>query len=187
VEEVDYMLGRNFLVSVSGHGGGGRGPFEKVEELAALDIANVEKGPDYLLHVILDFIVDKKFTAIEAVQDEIDAAEETILQDTTGFKAGTLMHLRRELLALRKSLFHEREILIKICRRDCPFVGEKSIYSYRDIYDHLAKFFEFIEITRETVSALMELFLSQQNNRLTLASNQNLPGGNLFLNNEGLL
>jgi len=30
------------------------------------------------------------------------------------------MYLRRALLSLRKSVFHEREILVKICRKDSP-------------------------------------------------------------------
>ena len=46
----------------------------------ALDPASVQQGPDFLLHVILDYVVDHKFAAIEALQDAIDTAEEEILQ-----------------------------------------------------------------------------------------------------------
>jgi len=81
------------------------------------------------------------------------------------------MHLRRDLLTVRKSLFHEREILVKVCRWDSPFIPAKAIYLYRDIYDHLSKFFELTESYRDLVTSLMEMYLSMLNNRMTKAAN----------------
>jgi magnesium transporter len=172
LEEVDFILGRNFLVTVSGHQGGSLRFFEKVEEVVALDPASVQQGPDYLLHVTLDYVVDHKFAAIEAVQDAIDTAEEDILQGPSAFSPETLMRLRRDLLTLRKSLFHEREILVKVCRRDSPYVSEKAIYHFRDIYDHLAKYYEIVEICREMITSLMEMYLSLINNRMAELANR---------------
>ena len=99
------------------------------------------------MHVILDYIVDQKFAAIEPLEDELDGMEETVLAAVSRFHPAELIHRRRDLVALRKSVFHEREILTRICRRDCPFVSEKAIFHYRDIYDHLAKFFELVRCT----------------------------------------
>ena len=82
------------------------------------------------------------------------------------------MSLRRALLLLRKSLFHEREILVKICRRDSPFISEPAIYHFRDIYDHLTKFFEFSEMNRDILTSLMEIHLSLTNNRMTRVANR---------------
>ena len=76
VEEVDFLQGKDFLVTVNRRGGTGPRAFERIEELAGLDIANVEKGPDFLLHVILDHTVDSKLATIEAIEDDIEAEEE---------------------------------------------------------------------------------------------------------------
>lgn len=73
---------------------------------------------------------------------------------------------------LRKSLYHEREILVKINRLDCPFIPEKALIAYRDIYDHLAKFFELTETYREIETSLMELYTSLLNNKMTQMSNE---------------
>jgi magnesium transporter len=137
-----------------------------------VELPDVRKGPDFLLHVVMDRTVDEKFTAIEALQEELDTAEEMILQGPSQFHPEELMHLRRCLLALRKSLFHERETLVKICRRDSPFISEKAIYHFRDIYDHLAKFFEVTEMYREMISNLMETYLSLVNNEMARAANR---------------
>jgi magnesium transporter len=172
LEEVDFILGKNFLVTVSGHQRGSLRFYEKVEEVVALDPASVQRGPDYLLHVTLDYVVDHKFAAIEAVQDAIDTAEEEILQGPSAFSPEILMRLRRDLLTLRKSLFHEREILVKVCRRDSPYVSEKAIYHFRDIYDHLTKYYEIVEICREMITSLMEMHLSIVNNRMAEVANR---------------
>ena len=172
LEETDFILGKDFLVTVSGHGRGSLNRFEKVEQGAALDSAGVRRGPDFLLHIILGNLVDNKFVAIETLQDAIDTAEEEILQDPGTFQPDLLMRLRRELLTLRKSLFHEREILVKICRRDCPYISEKAIYHFRDIYDHLTKYFEVVEIYREMITSLMEMYLSMINNRMAETANR---------------
>jgi magnesium transporter len=84
----------------------------------------------------------------------------------------TLLYLRRNLFALRKSLFHEREILVKICRKDCPFIPEKALYFYRDIYDHLSISFELTETSRDIVNSLMEMYLSMLNNEMARIANK---------------
>ncbi len=171
-EEVDFFLGPTFLVSVAAHA---KDPdaHRKLDEAMSVEGAHLGKGPDYLLHVILDHIVDGKLVAIEALQDDLDAAEERWLkQGPAAFSPGDLLHLRRSLLGLRKSLFHEREILIKICRKDSPFVSEAAIYQFRDIYDHLVKFVEIVEVCREMIATLMEIHLSLVNNELARLGNR---------------
>ena len=124
------------------------------------------------MHIILDYVVDQKFAAIEALEDELDTVEGAMLADVSSFNPADLIRFRRYLLSLRKSLFHEREILVKICRKDCPFITEEAIIHYRDIYDHLVAFFELTESYRDIVTSLMEMYLSMLNNQMTKAANE---------------
>jgi magnesium transporter len=195
VREVDIFFGANFVVTVNRcdgpllqrpaegpllqnpekgglpQGGNRTAPLD-IDQLLEMRSTTALQGPDFLAHAIMDGIVDQKFVAIEALEEELDGVEDVILTDHTGFVPGDLVRLRRDLLALRKSLFHEREILVKLCRRDSPFISEKSIFLYRDVYDHLAKFFELTESARDLVSGLMEMYLSIINNQMTRAANE---------------
>jgi magnesium transporter len=110
--------------------------------------------------------------SIESLEEELNESEDVILSDHIHFNPGELVRLRREMLALRKSLFHEREILVKICRKDCLFIPEGAIIQYRDIYDHLTKFFELTESSRDLVSSLMEMYLSIVNNQMNKVANE---------------
>ena len=171
VDEVNLFIGSDFLISVSGHNGPEREPLGDIERIARQHIDSVRKGPAFLLHVIMDYLVDRKFDAVEALGDELDAVEEIMMADVAKSKPEVLMDMRSNLLTVRKTLFHEREILLKICRRDCPYIPEPSIYHFRDIYDHLARFFELSESYRDIVTSLREMYLTLLNNQMTKASN----------------
>jgi magnesium transporter len=171
ISEVDAFIGKNFLVTVSGCDSKNQPILKNFENAVNVDIEDARQGPAFLLHTLLDYIVDQKFIAIEALGDQMDGAEELILADHSHFNPADLLHLRRDLLTCRKSLFHEREILTKICRKDCSFIPAKAIYVYRDIYDHLSKFFELIESLRDVVTSLMEMYLSLLNNQMAKAAN----------------
>ncbi|HEX7621171.1 MAG TPA: magnesium transporter CorA family protein [Anaerolineales bacterium] len=171
VSEVDAFLGGNFLVTVSNQNSHNLSLMENIQRSVENETESARHGPAFLLHIILDQVVDEKFMAIEALEEKLNEGEEVILSDLEHFDPSELMHLRRDLLAVRKSLFHEREILVKICRMDSPFIPDKAIFVYRDIYDHLSKFFELTESYRDLVTSLMEMYLSMLNNKMTKAAN----------------
>lgn len=172
IQEINLFLGSNFLVTVHSHGREEAAFGEHLLSTVRRDITSACKGPDFLLQVLLDDIVDEKFTAIEALQDQLDTIEDDLLRSAAEFRPGRLVKLRRTLLHLRKSLVYEREILVKLCRRDSRYLTEAAIYDFRDIYDHLAKFFEVVEICRELIGSIMEIHLAMINNQMTMVANR---------------
>jgi magnesium transporter len=171
IDEINFFIGKNFLVSVN-RIDNSKPFFEDVQKMITNDMSNLKGGPSYLLQALLDYIVDKKSIAIEAIHEAVDSAEDTLLDDFSNFDIREIQMSRRDLLTLRKSLFNEREILIKLCRKDSTFIAEKAIYEFRDIYDHLAKFYELTETLREIVTSLMEMQLSMMNNKMSKLANQ---------------
>ena len=171
IDEIDLFIGKNFLITVSGIKSDGRKPLNGIARIIENDPTLAKAGPAFLMHVVLDYVVDEKLSAFEALEDELEDAEDAVLNKPEDFNASELMRLKKYLVNLRKSLFHEREILVKLCRMDCPFIPEKAIVHYRDVYDHLAKFFELTETDREIVTSLMELYTSLLNNQMTKMSN----------------
>ena len=158
IDEVNLFIGRNFLITVSGHNSDERKPLDHLEQIIENGNTNAKLGPDYLMHIVLDWLVDAKYKAFDDMEEELEKAEESLLENVEKFQPFQLISMRKNLMRLRKTLYHEREILVKICRLDCPFVSEKAIVHYRDIYDHLAKFFELTETYREIETSLMELY-----------------------------
>jgi magnesium transporter len=172
IDEVNLFIGKKFLITISGYKSGERKPLNDIVNLIESDPKNAMGGPDFLMHVVLDHLVDEKYEAFDNMEDDLDAAEELMISEVDKFQPRQLIHLRKILLSLRKSLYHEREILVKICRCDCPFVSEKAIVHYRDVYDHLSKFFELTETYREIETSLMELYTSLISNQMNKLSNE---------------
>lgn len=171
-DEVDIFTGKNFIITVSGFAENSRMPLANLETHARKNLMSVKSGPAHFMHMVLDNIVDHMAPTIEAIEDEIDISEEAILNATADFDASKLTYLRRSLLNLRKNLFHEREILLKIIRNDCEFIPEKITMHFRDIYDHISNFFEMTESNRDNVTSLMELYASMLNNQMARDSYQ---------------
>lgn len=171
IDEINFFIGKNFLISVN-RIDNEKPFFSDVLRMINQSIVNIKNGPAFLMHILIDFIVDKKIIGIEAIQDEIDNAEDKLLDNYADFDAKDVQRLRRDLLSLRKSLFYEREILLKICRKDSPFIHENATYNFKDIYDHIAKFYELSETLRDIVKSLMEMHLSMMNNEMSKSANQ---------------
>lgn len=171
-DEINLFIGKNFVITVSGHNSDERRPLYGLVEVIENDPSNAKNGPAYLMHKVLDYIVDQKYSAFEIMEDELYEAEDLLLENISSFKPVQLILLRRNLAALRKSLFNEREILIKINRMDCPFIPEKTQALYRDVYDHLSKFYELTDKYLEFETSLMELYTSMLNNHLAKVSNE---------------
>jgi len=171
-DEVDIFTGKNFIITVSGYAENSSMPLANLEAHARRNLQSIKAGPAHFMHMVLDNIVDHMAPSIEAIEDEIDISEEAILNTHADFEASKLTYLRRNLLNMRKNLFHEREILLKIIRNDCEFIPEKITMHFRDIYDHISNFFEMTESNRDNVTSLMELYASMLNNQMARDSYQ---------------
>lgn len=172
IDEVALFIGKNFLITISGHNSDQRRPLNDLQKIIAKDPSNAKAGPAFLMHIVLDYIVDNKIYAFDPLEEELDFSEDQVLADPRLFDPSGIIHIRKDLMTLRKSLFHEREILIKISRMDSPFIPPKAIIHFRDIYDHLTKFFELAETYRDFLTSLLELYTSLLNNFMTRAANE---------------
>lgn len=172
IQEVDFFLGKRFVISVDRIGPDGKPLLDGIQETVLREMDEDRLGPAFVLHTLLDAIVDRKVFAIEAMEDRLASTEDAVMERPTDFDPKSLQQIRHMLVKLRKSLFHEREVFVKICRKDCPFIPDKAIFQYRDIYDHLARFFELTETLRDIATSLMEIDLSMRSNEMARASNR---------------
>ena len=69
------------------------------------DSHNAKGGPAFLMHIVLDYLVDKKFEAFDALEDELETAEDGVIDNPSGFNPKELMRLRKDLAeSAQKSL-----------------------------------------------------------------------------------
>ncbi len=172
ITELNLFLGATFLITVSREETRQELPIDKIMETIRRNADQVKLGPAFVMHTILDCIVDQKFEIVETIEDEIITLEDSLIADPAAFRPQDLQKLRRNLMAMRKSLVHEKEVLLKICRKDSKYIPENSIFFYSDILDHLVKFYETTETNRDIVTSLIQMNLSTTSNAMAEAANR---------------
>jgi magnesium transporter len=128
--------------------------------------AQAERGPDFLFHLILDCTVDQYVPVLDHIDDALDALEVQVVQKPRHALYLALLRLKREIIHLRKTLIYEREVLVRLARGEFKLVDEREGIYYRNVYDHLVRFSELIEGSREMVSDLMQSYLAATSNKL---------------------
>jgi magnesium transporter len=74
--------------------------------------------------------------------------------------------LKRDLLAARRIVAPERDVLNVLIRREVPIFERTTILYLQDVYDHIVRITDSIDTYRALLSSALDAFLSVQSNRL---------------------
>jgi magnesium transporter len=128
--------------------------------------AQAGRGPDYLCHLILDALVDRYAPLLDSVDDSLDEIEVEVFNRPAPALLERLLGLKRRIILLRKTMIYEREVLARLSRGEFALIADRERVYYRNVYDHLIRFTELIEASREMVMDLMQTLLASQANKL---------------------
>ena len=96
--------------------------------------------PDFILHAILDFVVNGYFPVVQMVEDEVLSMEQH-LQDALLDRAEItrLFRLRREAIHFQRVLTRMSDVCGKLTNLDVPCIGAAAKPYFRDVHDHLMR------------------------------------------------
>ena len=124
-------------------------------------------GADYLMYAILDTVVDQNFILIDALDNAITSLEENILaSEPTQSSLNTIQSLKREIIVIRRHVSPVRELMAGILRSESGLIEEKTQIYLRDVSDHVIRVIESIELYREILSGLLEIYISNVSNKM---------------------
>jgi Mg2+ and Co2+ transporter CorA len=121
-----------------------------------------------LLYSLLDTIVDNYFPVIDSIVDRIETLEESIFERYSQQSIESIFTLKKDLLALRKVLAPERDVLNILTRRDIAIFNDHTLVYFQDVYDHVVRVTDSIDTYRDLLSSALDSFLSMQSNRLNI-------------------
>jgi magnesium transporter len=163
VDELDIFLGTNYLITHHDH------TITAIEEGWAAcdrDPRNVQDGADHLLYKITDYLVAEYMPTVEKIDAAIDQIEDQVFDKPSPRTLEKLFSLKRVLLAMRRILLPQREVLNKLARDDYRVIDPKDRIFFRDIYDHLVRLHDLNESLRDLVGGALDSYLSVVNNRM---------------------
>ena len=163
-EQVSLVLRSNAVLSFTEKE---KGAFTPIQERLRSGKGRLRKmGADYLAYTLLDIIVDHYFAILEKLSEKIEELEEKLVTNPTTPILQKIQNLKREMIFLRKWVWPLREVISGLERGESSRIQESTRFYLRDVYDHTIQVMDTIEIFRDMLSGMMDIYLSSINNRM---------------------
>ena len=161
--DVDFFLGRNYLVTV--HSGHSRS-IVHMRDVCGHHEHILAEGPVALLHRIVDARVDNYRPEVEELEERIDRMEQAAVLAAGGDLVREILDLKRDLSSLRRVVIPQRDVVGRLARREFPLIIDEMAYRFRDVYDHLVRLADETIMFQDRVSGILDAHLSHVSNRL---------------------
>jgi magnesium transporter len=160
--DIDFFLGRNFLVTV--HDGTSRS-IERLRQACSQYEHLLNEGPVALTHRIVDSMVDNYRPVTEAIEERVELLEERALAGRSQLVA-QVMKVKRELAHMRRVLIPQRDAIGRLARREFPIISDEMAFRFRDVYDHVVRLTEEVILFQDRMTSVLEVNLASVSNRL---------------------
>lgn len=164
--EVDLFVSRRYLVTVH----------EKAEPLIEHVIRQcgttnngVPVSVGYAVYALMNRMVDDYFPILDRIGDEIDDLNERILEKPRQEDLNRVFRIKRMLTEIWRVSGQQRDMFSYLSRDDSRIVSDQVLrYYIRDVYDHLLRVSDTVNTFRDTLSSVVDLYLSSFSNRLNV-------------------
>ncbi|ERM82090.1 hypothetical protein P872_08450 [Rhodonellum psychrophilum GCM71 = DSM 17998] len=158
VEQVSLVFGKNFVISFQ------ETPFDIFDQIRAR-LENPKgkmrkMGTDYFTYTLLDAIVDQYYTILEMVGEKIEELEDQIISQNKNIKLSDIYLQRKSLLEVKRNVWPTREMISAWRKSESPLLKRKTVPFINDLYEHSVEIIENLEIQRESITTLVEIFIS---------------------------
>lgn len=159
MQELDvFLYGSTILTSHAG-------PVEAVDEVADDAQQLLVRGTDWVLHGLLDRLVDSMLPIVDSIGDRLEDVEDRMLDTPDKSDLEELYTIRRRLLTMHRVVSPERDMVLSLSRQE-EHVSEEVYRYLSDVIDHLLRVQESLETLRDIGAGVMDIYLSAQSNRL---------------------
>lgn len=157
--EVDLFLGKDFLVSFH------RKPLRSVDALREKLVKATSpgpRGPDRLVHSMLDLMVDKFWPVLDELRGELEEIEESVLGKVSSESfIQELLHARSDFSKLRQIVRPQRDVIERLARGDIKIVRASMLPYFRDLRDKLTRFEDSATGYHERLLMAFDIYLNK--------------------------
>jgi magnesium transporter len=177
--EVHLYVGETFVVTVR------RDESPSVEELYRQFGGGLPEHETaaHLLYRIADALVDSFFPALSRYDDRLELIEDDLIRNPKQEHLQDVFAMRRRLARLRRVISPQRDLLGRIAAgaNEIPGMTPEVERYFRDVYDHLIRLGETLDVLRELMTSAVDVYLSAGSNRLGEVTKQLAVIATIFL------
>jgi magnesium transporter len=168
--EIDTFIGKNYLVTVHE---GVTPVLEHMHHRADDACSRIPMSAGYLLYLLLDTVVDSYFPVLDSIGDEIDTIGDLIFQQPKAEALERLFKLKRTLSETWRVAGQQRDMFSVLMRENYPLIQDPALrYYLRDVYDHLLRISDHVNTFRDTLTNVVDMYMSSVSNRLNQQVNR---------------
>jgi magnesium transporter len=160
--EVSIFVGHSHIITVRhGH----EREFSRLRGQLEQDPAMLQKGVDYVLHAILDYIVDGYLPIMETIEEDTLAMERRTVDSFLGRdEVIRIFSLRREVIRFQRVLIPMGEVAAKFVRAELPCIDQDARPYFSDVNDHVRRVQAMADSLKEVLNSVFEFsnLLEQQ-------------------------
>jgi magnesium transporter len=165
-EQVSLILGKNYVITFQERSLE-EDVFDPVRKRIRTAGTRIRKsGPDYLAYRLIDAIIDYYFAILEIAGEQIEKIEQETITAPGNATLVQMQKTRKDMIYLRKSIWPVREIMNSLQRGESKLISEETQKLMRNLYEHTIQIMDTIETLRDTMSSLLDIYLSSLSNRL---------------------
>ena len=119
--------------------------------------ASTRPGPDFILHAVMDFVVNSYFPVVQMIEDEVLSMEQRLLDAFLSREDVTrLFRLRREAIHLQHVLTRMSDVCGKLVNLEVPCIRTGVKPYFRDVHDQLVRLDGMISRLVDVIRAVFE-------------------------------
>lgn len=161
--EVDIFVSKNYVVTFH------KDPVQSISQLRdqihRKSDAMMAEGSDMLLHAILDRLVDQYLSVLTEQERKIDEIEDQIFTDNKNFLP-KLLKIQKDVLYLKRIIGPQQETINNLSRTGTGIIRPKRVVYFRDIYDHLFRFYQMAEELHALLNGMLQIHFSHVSAKL---------------------
>jgi magnesium transporter len=162
-EQISIVLGSGYVLTFQERAGD---DFDAVRERIHNPTARIRGlRADYLAYALVDAVVDHYFTILEAIGDAAERVEADVVERPGPATIHRLHALKREMLLVRRAVWPVRDMVNALLRSESPLIAEPTRVYLRDVYDHAIRIIDTVEVLRDVIGGIMDLYLTSLSQR----------------------
>lgn len=118
------------------------------------------KGAEYLFYCLLDLLVDRYFLVIDELNRKVTGLEAAVNDGRQKDTLERIYSLKNEILAIHRAVLPLRQMVLKVISFDAELMDEVSRIYLNDLLDHITIIAEDIQILREVVDNIFNIYQS---------------------------
>ena len=125
------------------------------------------RSSDYLFSVLFNEVVSSYVSQAIEIGDQLDDLETELLAATTSYNIRMqLQLLRKRYMEIKRTVVPLKDQYSRIVHPDSELINETNRPFFNDVNDHLLNAVQLTEGCRETLSSLMDLYISNSDLRM---------------------